>query len=195
MNENQTVGIVLAGGQSRRFGSPKSFAEKDGKSFYQWSIDTLVPVVNSIVLITNRELEKKFIDRGKVAVYTDIEQHSGKGPLAGIYTAMTKKPATWYAVIPTDVPFMDKKVFERLWKDRETGKQAIIPIVNGRLQPLIGYFHVSLKPIIEKLLEADRLNMVALLDEAQVTYVQFEDETPFININRLEDYERYFSTD
>ncbi len=108
MNGNQTVGIVLAGGQSRRFGSPKSFAEKDGKSFYQWSIDTLAPVVNSIVLITNRELEKRFLDQGKVEIFTDVEQYSGKGPLAGIYTAMAKKPATWYAVIPTDVPFMDE---------------------------------------------------------------------------------------
>ena len=181
------IGVILAGGESRRFGSPKSFAEKDEKAFFQWSLDAIAPVVDDAILITSQELEGKFPADLDVEVVTDTEMFAGKGPLAGLYTAMREKEACWYAVIPTDVPFMRAEVFNRLLEERKN-VQAVIPVVNERLQPLIGLYHHTLKRQIKSLLEADRLHMRALLDEADVKYVPFPDEKPFININRLEDF-------
>lgn len=186
MVKGTIVGVVLAGGESRRFGSPKSFAKKDNKAFFQWSLDAITPIVDDTILITNQNLERKFPPDLGVEIVTDIEKFAGKGPLAGLYTAMQEKEACWYAVIPTDVPFMTMEVFERLLTERK-GVQAVIPVVNERLQPLIGLYHHTLKERMKTLLEMDRLHMRALLDEACVKYVSFSDETPFININRLED--------
>ncbi|MEI3600854.1 molybdenum cofactor guanylyltransferase [Oceanobacillus sp. SE10311] len=181
------VGVILAGGKSRRFGSPKSFAVKDNKAFFQWSLEAITPVVDDTILITNQDLKGKFPPELEVEIVTDMEKFAGKGPLAGLYTAMQEKEACWYAVIPTDVPFMAKEVFERLLTERK-GVQAVIPVVNERLQPLIALYHHTLKQRIKTLLETDRLHMRALLDKADVKYVPFSDEEPFININRLEDF-------
>src|SRR5690625_1015821 len=102
------IGIVLAGGQSRRFGSPKAFAKKDGKEFYQYSIDAIKQLVNSVVISTNDQLEKNFSITGYEMI-TDIEKFKEKGPLAGIYTVMNTFSAEWYMVIPVDVPFMNER--------------------------------------------------------------------------------------
>lgn len=187
--DGKIVGVLLAGGMSRRFGSAKSFAEKDGKPFYHWSIEALRPMADSLIIITNEHLKEKFNDEVDMDVFTDVENYSGKGPLAGIYTAMVHREASWYAIIPTDVPFMESKVFERLWDERKEGVQAVIPIVNGKFQPLIGLYHHTLKPTIRELLEDDRLMMRALLDKVETQYVPFVEETPFININERKDYD------
>ncbi|MCG5104374.1 molybdenum cofactor guanylyltransferase [Oceanobacillus alkalisoli] len=189
MPEN-VVGVILAGGRSRRFGTPKSFAEKDNKPFFRWSLDAIAPVVDDIILITNQDLKGKFPTDLKVEIVTDMETFAGKGPLAGIYTAMLEKKACWYVIIPTDVPFMKAEVFKRLLAERKK-VQAVIPVVNERLQPLIGLYHHTLKQEIETLLETDRLHMRALLDKANVKFVPFTEEKPFININRLEDFDSH----
>lgn len=187
------TGVVIAGGKSRRFGKPKAFAKREGKYFYQWSEEALAPVVDSMILVTSNELEAEFRSISDLTIVTDV--FTGKGPLAALYTAMLEKEATWYAAIPIDVPFMKHEVYEKLFKERADGIQIIIPIVNRRLQPLIGFYHVSLKKIIQTLLESDQLSMQDLIEKANVKIISFTEEQPFININRLEDYETLIDRD
>lgn len=183
------VGVLLAGGMSRRFGSPKSFAKKNGKPFFRLSLDVLLPLADEVVIVTNDKLVDKFTKATHVPVIVDIEKYAGKGPLAGIYSAMMEEKADWYIVIPTDVPFMEKWVFKELFNYCHGNIQAVIPVVNGRLQPLIGLFHRSLQGEIKELLETETLHMRGLIDRARVAFVPFTDEGPFTNINKFEEYE------
>lgn len=100
-----TVGILLAGGLSRRFGSPKAFAELDGKAFYEYSYDALAAVCDRVVVITRPELIGRF--PATMDVISDNEKFFGLGPLAGIYTAMAQRPARQFLVLPCDMPFID----------------------------------------------------------------------------------------
>lgn len=190
MNE-RVVGVILAGGVSRRFGSPKAFADVDGIPFYQFSLEALQPIADTIVIVTNEQLEKKFIETTSVRVIKDEDNFKGKGPLAGIYSAMQSIQADWYALAPVDVPFIQSEVFHRLLEQREVDKEAIVPVTNERLQSLIAIYHYSLKGRIKGLLETDHLAMRDLLNISKVKYALFTDETTFININLTRDYNRY----
>ena len=191
VQNTRIVGVLLAGGKSRRFGRPKAFAEKEGKPFYRLSLDVLLPIVDSVVLITNEELVDRFSEVKDATVVVDVEKYAGKGPLAGIYTAMALVEADWYAVIPTDVPFLEPKVYDQLFMNRKEDDQAVLPVVNGRLQPLVGFYHRSLMGNIRQLLDTGRLDMRSLINEATVSFIPFSDETPFTNINKLEEYEQF----
>lgn len=103
----KTVGILLAGGLSRRFGTPKAFAELQGKAFYAYVYDALDAVCDHIVIITRPELISRF--PREMDVLSDNEKFAGMGPLAGIYTAMNERPAQQYLVLPCDMPYISEE--------------------------------------------------------------------------------------
>lgn len=188
-------GIIVAGGKSSRFGSPKAFAEKDGIPFYQYTIAAMEPLVESIVLVSSSELITKFTSEDtSCKIITDNPAIAGLGPLAGIYSGMEHLTSEWYLISPIDTPFINTRTYEILLDHIGAGKEAIVPIVNGRLEPLISIFHCSIK---EKMKEQLRCNMLAprqLFQNSQVAYVEFDDDNPFRNINYQEDLERYIKT-
>ncbi len=49
--------IILAGGKGRRFGSsiPKPFMSLNGKAVIQYSIDVFEPLVDEIIIVTNKQ--------------------------------------------------------------------------------------------------------------------------------------------
>ncbi|OZM56621.1 hypothetical protein CIB95_10370 [Lottiidibacillus patelloidae] len=187
--ENVIAGIVLAGGESRRYGSPKAFAKREGISFYRYSIEVLTPFTSSIVLVTRPELQNMFYreeDDG-IKVINDQAIYQGQGPLAGIYSAMDEVVADWYLVLPIDVPFLEKWVVEQLMQYTASSAQAIVPIVCGREQPLIALYHKSVKNKIADQLSKGQRSLRYLLEQIDVKYERINNENPFRNINRPED--------
>nr|WP_240795574.1 molybdenum cofactor guanylyltransferase [Aquibacillus halophilus] len=184
------TGIIIAGGQSRRFGSPKAFAKLEGKPLYSYSISILNKYCSSIVLVTNSSLEQSFKQENlAVQVIQDIKKYQGQGPLAGIFSAMTKVTDEWYMVLPIDVPFMQEWVIEELIYQLDDSYEAIVPVVNGKKQPLVALYHQSLRNRIEENLQQGKRSLDQLLTNAKVKYLtNIEDENPFININHREDF-------
>ena len=54
------VGILLAGGLSRRYGSPKAFAEIEGELFYERAYNALAAVCGDVIIISRPELIDHF---------------------------------------------------------------------------------------------------------------------------------------
>ena len=191
MNE-KIAGIILAGGKSMRFGEPKAFATKDGKAFYQHSMDALTPIVEKMVMVTSPELKHRFqSSETKMTIIQDREEYQGHGPLAGILTAMEQMKAEWYLVIPIDVPFMNQSIFRTLMKHMDQDVDAIIPIAKGKLQPLIAIYRNSVKGLIKYQLDHEHRSLRKLLDKCNVKYVDMEEEQSFININHQADYQKW----
>ncbi|MEN2767392.1 molybdenum cofactor guanylyltransferase [Ornithinibacillus xuwenensis] len=186
------IGIILGGGQSRRFGSPKAFEEKDGVAFYEYSVQAMGAFTKDIILVTNTNLLSRFSVNSLMHVITDIEDINGLGPLAGIYSAMDRAKADWYLVSPIDVPFIEASIFEMLLQQhQDSDTDAIVPIVNGKLQPLIAVLNYSIKEKVKEQLRIKELSMRQLFDKCRVTYFAIDKEKPFININTKDDLERY----
>ena len=106
------MGIVLAGGLSRRFGSPKAFARIENEYFYERAIDALEPHCDEVVIVTRPELLDRYAPSEKVI--TDLPEFAGLGPLAGILSAMESVEADRYVVLPCDMPYVNAEVIRRI---------------------------------------------------------------------------------
>jgi molybdopterin-guanine dinucleotide biosynthesis protein A len=125
----------------------------------------------------------------------DEASFTGLGPLAGIYSAMNACEAEWYAVVPCDVPLMSEKVFDvlfnRIQQETADGRQpaVIIPVINGRKQPLIGLYHHKTQPVIKELLETGKLKMSDLIECVDTILFEKNDQLfssrTFTNVNTL----------
>ena len=168
----KTVGILLAGGQSRRFGSPKAFATHEGHSFYRYSLNALQPFCEETVVVARPEFAKLFPDT--VHVTTDLDSFAGMGPLAGILSAMEMMEADRYVVLPCDMPFIEAGVIEKLLELHEGDVSAVT--VDGKRHPLVSIWNANVKPTIRQAL---------LEDNRRVMHVQAKHEGQWIEGARL----------
>lgn len=91
------LGIVLAGGQSRRMGTDKAMLTVEGKTQLQRATDCLV----------NAGCEQIAISRNEVGFVTD--QFLQQGPLAGIQACLAAYQCHEAVVIPVDMPLIESR--------------------------------------------------------------------------------------
>lgn len=186
----KTIGIVLAGGQSKRFGEPKALALRCGKPFLFYSVEALRPIVDQVVVVAQPHIQKR-LQLKDVQWIEDVSQHKGKGPLAGIYSAMKHYEATWYIVLPCDTPFIHKKIINKLKEQADDSFDVIVPRVNGRLQPLIAMYHYRVKSLIYNCLQREEYRMHTLLSACRAKHIEMTEELPFMNINTKEQFHKW----
>lgn len=187
------TGAVMAGGESRRFGRPKAFAVWEGSRFYERAVHTLAPVCSEVVLSVREDQLNDFPDfPGKLV--TDIAPYESCGPLGGLFALMTKVSAESIITLPCDMPLFEKEDAEKLLNDFSNyeGLQALVPSVNGKLQPLSAVYSRSCLPVIQAQLEKGNYRMRSFFDEISWVEVPHTDlgisEEAFSNINDQEAY-------
>jgi molybdopterin-guanine dinucleotide biosynthesis protein A len=188
------VGIILAGGESTRFGTPKAFATYKDKPFYQHAIDALTPYVDQIVIVSHPSIRPRFDDQEECKVIEDIEPYIGKGPLSGLYSAMHQFHASWYFVLPCDMPCFDNIAAKKLLSMMDDRFDAIVPQIAGRLHPLSAVYHRRSFHHLEIQLATGNyrlINFIERLSAPILTELQLElDERSFQNINDWNAYKR-----
>ncbi|PHK50231.1 molybdenum cofactor guanylyltransferase MobA [Staphylococcus edaphicus] len=108
--------IILAGGQSERFGEPKAFAQINGQSFYKRIIDVLegTNMFNQIIISTNETLAAQF-DHSDIII--DENKNRDKGPLAGIRSVIQQyENEELFFVISVDTPMITQKAISKLYQ-------------------------------------------------------------------------------
>lgn len=187
----KTVGIVLAGGKSRRFGSPKAFAKLEGEYFYEYAVESLAPYCEKIIIVTRPEFVDRFPDELKVI--TDHEDYMGEGPLAGIYSAMENSKAMRYIVLPCDMPYMNEKFIGRLLTYYDENMIAVK--LDGEHHPLVSIWSHAALLELKKALDLKQLRVTPFLEKVQTRWVNGDElikDSAIVlkNINRQIDLER-----
>lgn len=183
-------GIILAGGESRRFGSPKALAQMKNRYFLEYAIQAIEGLTKENVIISHSTIKSELKKVTSIPVIEDLPEYKGKGPLAGIATGMKYLHSDWYIVLPCDTPNITEFEIMSLVKHIQLDVDAIIPVVKGRIQPLIGLYHSNVISEVIELLDSNYYKMMKLLDQLRVSYVHFEEEHPFQNINDLEEFQK-----
>ena len=189
-------GVVLAGGGSSRAGTDKSMLTLGADPLITWVTAAFTDFDELIISISSESQETKygmFIDTPHRFVL-DVER--GRGPLAGLLSAVGEAEGDLVAVAPCDTPFITGELY-RILVDRAEGRPGAAPRINDNWEPLIAvYERVPLQKILEKLLKADerRLSLLCTeLDIQPVSEKEFLDaglETEMMmNINAPEDLE------
>ncbi len=101
--DNTSV-VILAGGMSKRFGSPKINAKINGVEFGELIIGTLKSAgFKNISLVGGNPN-----DASRWAVGNIHDEYPDSGPLGALITAMRECVTENLMVLPCDVPYIDK---------------------------------------------------------------------------------------
>ncbi|MGG3642435.1 molybdenum cofactor guanylyltransferase [Bacillus gobiensis] len=180
--------ILLAGGKSSRFGQPKAFKNWNGMLLYEWCKQALGG--EQTYIVSHPSLVARFQERMEENIIVDLEPFSGKGPLAGIYTAMNLIESDYYTFLPCDTPLVEQRTIELL-KREARGFDAVVPIADGRIHPLVSVIHHQAKDIVYKQLLGNQLRAVDLFQLLHTNYLEVEcfgsKSWEFINVNVEED--------
>lgn len=195
------VGVLLAGGQSRRMGGgDKCLLELAGKPLLAHVVERLKPQTHALVLNANGDPDR-FAAFGLPVIADPVEGFAGPlaGVLAGFTWARENAPdARWIVTAASDTPFFPSDLVARLL-DATGGKYPAIALAssNDRLHPVFGLWPTALMDDLQQALE-DGVRKVLHWSDSHATFTaEFEtrlvgDETvdPFFNANTPEDLER-----
>ena len=185
--------IVLAGGKSRRLGRYKALETLGGQSLIERVIDRLSPLGTEIIVVTAREDQALPLDL-KVKRASDV--YPGKGALVGIYSGLKAASNFYSLVVACDMPFLNVALLRYLM-GLSSGFDAVIPKLEGKLEPLHAVYSKDCLGPIEDMLGEDRLKVADLPERLGVRFVgdkeveTFDPEhLSFFNINCESDLER-----
>ncbi|EWH21543.1 molybdenum cofactor guanylyltransferase [Bacillus haynesii] len=185
------IHVILSGGLSRRFGEPKALARWKGKPLYQWCKQALG---DDVLILSHPGLTERFIELGEKAVLEDIEPFRGKGPLAGMYTAMERAEGECYIFSACDTPLVRKETISALKRQMTPGVDAVVPVADGRAQPLVAVYHRRVKSVLLEQLQQNELKISSFLNRIRVKYIEADavgaEPREFINVNKKSDLDK-----
>ncbi len=142
------AGIILAGGQSRRFGSNKALALYQGRPLIAHAAAVLAKLFPELLLVTNTPETYEFIGWPMTG-----DRIQGAGPLAGIHAALSTIKAERAFILACDMPLVNKAAIARLCAI-EGDWDVILPCPASGREPLHAIYHRRLGPKIETALAA-----------------------------------------
>ena len=148
INKLNTQLVILAGGQSKRFGGGfKTLHKFNKKTVLERIIKNYENLNINIALNVNSD-EKEFSKTGLVLIKDEIENF--QGPLAGIYSSIkwvtkNNKNIEWLLTTPSDTPFLFAEIINKFFKTEFKENSKIILAKNyDKIHPVIGLWHISL---------------------------------------------------
>lgn len=176
------AGVILAGGNSRRFGEDKALYRKtsDAQTWVEKTANKMLPVVDHVFIVTNIRLftsiDSLFNDN-KITVLSDQEPFLNKGPLGGIYAVMSNTNYEYYLLTPTDTPQITTAIFAELI--HQGNAYAATENAEHYLTACIPYC----KNETQALLHSGNLRIRQLLQTINTQKYMFPNESPFQNEN------------
>jgi molybdenum cofactor guanylyltransferase len=170
------TGILLVGGASRRFGSPKALAVLDGETLAARAWRTLAAVCDERLAVGKRA-------DGLVLPFGLLDDESDvRAPLAGLVAGLRAATHELSVVLPVDVPLI---LPDQLRELADNCLDAAVP----QTGPLPGAYRKSALPVLEARLAAGQLAIRDAFEELEVRVVELDPQA-LLNVNERSDLER-----
>lgn len=193
---SEILGVVLAGGQSSRYGSDKAFADLGGVSLVRRASRTLGAVAERVVVVAN-DMARHATEG--LAVRPDLVPRIG--PLGGLHTGLAwaaEEGLRGVVVLATDMPFVPASLLGEI-VGRLGPVVAAVPASRGPrgFEPLCAAYDVGCLPAVQAAVDRSDRAVVSFFRDVQVHVVEPEEvsahgdpDTMFFNVNRREDHLR-----
>ena len=176
--------VILCGGKSSRMGEDKALLPFDtSKTLTQFQYNRLKPFFKEIYVSSKTdkfEFEPNLI----------LDKDEVFSPIAGLKTIFNflKKESKIF-IITVDTPLVKIETIEELINN-SINYDITLAKTKQREHNLCGVFSTKLINIVESMIEKDIHKVGFLLKNANTTFIEFDDEDEFINLNDKDEYNR-----
>lgn len=178
----QMNAVLLAGGESSRFGSDKALIPFAGMTLIEYIYHQLNSNFNRVIVVGSKA-DYSFLKEAEIR--EDIYQNSG--PLAGIYTGLYFSDSRYNFVCGCDMPFLSRKYFDFIKRERALNPEAeiIVPQFNGYLEPLAAVYQRSLLPVIRQEIQNNNLKLKSFYQQSRKKVIKEEILKSNFNLKKL----------
>ncbi|MEW6067452.1 MAG: molybdenum cofactor guanylyltransferase [Nitrospirota bacterium] len=184
--------LILAGGDNRRLHIIKGLIEIHGKRIIESNIEILKRMFKRVIISTNNP--EIYFYTGALII-GDIIKY--KGPMTGIFSALSNIAFSDIFVIACDMPFINPKLIRYIIDNWDEKWDAVIPIFDKKPQPLFGIYSKKIAESMERSIKGGRRSLRGFLEEIKVLYITEKEVRnidpegkSFVNINTLEDFKK-----
>lgn len=185
MSKDQNIAVfILAGGKSSRMREEKGLVKLHGKPMIKYLIEATFDLAQSQSIIGHHPDYSQF----GIPVFTDLI--SDKGPLGGIYTALSHCQTNQALILSCDSPLIQSKTLEKMIA--QFNGEILVGTLGDRVYPFPGIYPTSLLTQLQENLKDNRLkvqNFILNNPHRLIPWDQFSthSELEFMNINTPEE--------
>jgi molybdopterin-guanine dinucleotide biosynthesis protein A len=172
------TGVLLVGGASSRFGSPKALARLEGEALAERARRVLVEVSDDVLVVG------KATDRLPLPFAVLDDGSRTRAAIVGVAAGLRFAPTDLSVVLPTDMPWVTPDVLSRLIAASE-GVDVAVP----QTGPLPGAYRGSALPVLERRIAANQLALRGALADLRTRVVEC-DPMLLANVNTPADLAR-----
>jgi molybdenum cofactor guanylyltransferase len=173
--DRDVAGVLLVGGASTRFGSPKALARFRGETFAERAHRVLEEAFDRVIVVG------KAADELPLPFQIQDDGSEDRAAIVGVAAGLRLAGAELCVVVPTDMPFLTAEFLQELAEAAE-GVDVAAPDTG----PLPGAYRRSALPVLEKRISARDFALHRAVEELEVQIVHGNLEL-LRNVNTLED--------
>lgn len=181
--------IILSGGKSSRFGRDKGLYHLNQKHMVEYAIDLALEFTSELIISANQEQYQQF----GYSVIKDI--YPNLGPMGGLYSAINASKLDVNLILPCDSPFISTELIQILKKNYDNEEVLIFKTSDGRLHPLIGFYHKNILQSLLDHIQNKKLKLIDFISDTRHKIIKIEDQSPlnkcFQNFNYEKDLNNY----
>ncbi|MBC2711201.1 MAG: molybdenum cofactor guanylyltransferase [Desulfosarcina sp.] len=187
------TGVILAGGQNKRFGRQnKAFIRIGGKRIVDRLLEVYTRLFDQIVLVTNDPAAYMEVD---ALIVTD--HYSVRSSLNGLHAGLFAAAHEYAFFAACDTPFINGALIQRVLDNIGRKADLIIPSTSAGYEPMFAVYKKTCLPAMVWQLERDRLKIQGLFRKVRVKTIAEADLREvdpelisFFNVNTPDDLAR-----
>ncbi|MEA1892140.1 MAG: molybdenum cofactor guanylyltransferase MobA [Campylobacterota bacterium] len=179
--------VIFAGGRSSRMGKDKSLLRfGNSNTLTEFQLHRLQKLFKT-VYISCKTKDKFNFDANFIE---DIKTDNIFAPTTGFVAVYKQLQENSFFALSVDAPFVDRSEIKKIIDSDTPNLDACIAKTNFGIQPMCGIYHYSLEEKFIKMLKDENHKLGFLLHSSNTKFIKFDDESPFLNINYPDQYQK-----
>jgi len=184
------LGLLLAGGKSRRFGRDKAGIEIDGQPLLARMFALISSVCDRVFVSVRADQVDETLRRNYRLI---VDEQSELGPAAGILAAHAQCPEAAWLITACDMPLLDEAAIRLLIESRRAEKPGIgyRSPQDGLPEPLCAIWEpATLNKFRQRVASGGGLSPRAMLADANIELIDAADARVLTNVNTPADFKQ-----
>lgn len=146
-------------------GRDKALIELESKTLLQRAVDFCSSFCDEVLISSDSESHQAGGKR------TIPDEFKDCGPMGGIYSCLKQSSNEWAFVLSVDAPLVTKNFTEFLLS-QTMDFDAVVPVHNGKKEPLIALYNRSTVPQFENQIKTGNYKLYFLLQKLKTHFVE-----------------------